>query len=171
MAAQQPAAPTAQPAAAGRPEAAAAVWDWRREAAGAGTAGDAGDRPARLRRRALLEAAVAAAAGGLLYLWKPPLAWVAWTIGAATLLAALVSPNVLYAGLRRGVLWFGHAVGLTLTVVFLVPLYFGFFAVFGALFRRGRRNRMEPRFDRAAATYWKRREPREVTLADYERLS
>jgi hypothetical protein len=156
---------SARPAA-GRPEAAAAVWDWRRNGESA-----AGDGPSRLRRRALVEAAVAAAAGGLLFFWKPPLAWVAWTIGAATLLAALLSPEGLYAGIRRGVAWFGHAVGQVLTVVLLVPLFFGFFAVFGALFRRGRRNRMEPRFDRAAPSYWKRRDARERTLADYERLS
>ena len=111
-----------------------------------------------------------AVAGGLLFLWRPPVAWVAWAIGALVLAAALVSPTGLYAGLRRGFAWLGHAVGLALTVVFLVPLYYGFFAVFGILFRRGRRDRMERRFDRAAPTYWKRRPAGERTLADYERL-
>ena len=152
----------------GRPEAAAAVWDWRRTEARP-DAGDAGRRRRRQRRRALVEALLAGAAGGLLWLWRPPVAWVAWTIGAAVLAAALASPTGLYAGIRRGVAWVSHAVGLVLTVVCLVPLYYGFFAVFGALFRRGRRDRMERRFDRAAPTYWKRRPAGERTLADYER--
>jgi hypothetical protein len=149
--------------------AAEAIWDWRRQATGAASGGATAAK--RLRRRALVEAVVAAAAGGFLFAWKPPLAWVAWTIGAATLLAGLLSPQTFYAGLRRAFARFGHAVGQVLTAVLLVPLYFGFFSLFGAFFRRGRRNRMEPRFDRAAASYWKRRDDRERTLADYERLS
>ena len=153
-----------------RPEAAAVVWDWKRTAGGPSSASSDGEQRRRLRRRALVEALVAGAAGGVLFLWRPPVAWVAWAIGAVVLAAALASPTGLYAGLRRALAGFGHAVGLVLTVVFLVPLYYGFFTVFGLLFRRGRRDRMERRFDRAAPSYWKRRPERERALTDYERL-
>jgi hypothetical protein len=159
-------APPALAAAGGRPEAAAAAWDRRRGEASP----QAGEPPPRLRRRALVEAAVGAAAGALLYLWRPAVAGVAWSLAALVLAAALASPTLVYAGFRRAVAWLGHAVGQLLTVVLLVPVFLGFFALGGGLFRRGRRNRMERRFDRAAPTYWKRRPEGERTLADYERM-
>jgi hypothetical protein len=160
----EPLGTTAPAPPASRPEAAAAAWDPDRAESAAG------DDPRRLRRRALVEAGAAAVVGFLLLLWKPPLAAVVWTLAAVTLAAGLLSPTGVYAALRRAVGRFGHLVGLTLTAIFLVPLYYGFFAVFGLLFRHGRRDRMERRFDRAVPSYWKRRAPRDPALTDYERL-
>ncbi len=155
------------PASGGRPEAAAAVWSPRLGDSEPG----GGDVGTGVRRRALIEAAVAAGVGALLYLWHPRVAFAAWGLAAVVLAAALLSPGGLYAGIRRVAGWLGHAAGQVITVVLLVPLFLVFFAPFGAFFRRGRRDRMEPRFDRAAPSYWKKRRPAgEATAADYERM-
>lgn len=139
------------PVRAGRPEAAAAIWDLRRE-------DDAPKRAAAARRAAVVRFVVAAALGGLFfYFGRPVVAYVAWSAGGLTLLLALASPLGAYAAVDRVVLAAGRLVGLALTVLLLAPVFYLFFAPFGLLLRRGARDPLRRRFEPEAKTYWKAR--------------
>jgi hypothetical protein len=150
---------------AGRPEAAAAVWNWR--AAEASRSGGSRGRP---RLRALVQALVAAAVGGVVALGEPVFARVIWSAAALLLAVGLASPHRVYAAIERGLARFGHHVGRLLTVVLLVPLFYTFFLGFGGLARRGRRDRLTRWFDRDAASYWRRRGDGERGPAHFERM-
>lgn len=139
------------PVRAGRPEAAAVIWDWRR-------ADDAPRRISVARRAALIRFVVAAVAGGVFFwLERPIVAYVAWSIGSLTLLLAIASPLGAYAAVDRLVARVGNLVGLVLTVLLLAPVFYLFFAPFGILFRRGSRDPLKRSFDPSAPTYWKAR--------------
>lgn len=132
--------------------------------------------PARAARRRQLrrEGAIRALAGGaiggaLFYFGAPLLARVAWAGSALVLLAALVSPEGLYAAIGRGLARVGQGIGRLLAVLLLTPVYFLFFVPFGRLLRTGRRDRLERWFDPAAATYWRRRGDAPRTASSYER--
>ncbi|HJL18757.1 MAG TPA: hypothetical protein RMH99_24055 [Sandaracinaceae bacterium LLY-WYZ-13_1] len=138
----------------GRPEASAAVWDWR------GDRDERASRAARLRRGGMVRAAVAAVAGGAFFFFdRPVVASVAWGVGGLTLVLALASPLGAYAAVERGVARVGEAVGAVLTWLLLAPVFYLFFAPFGLLFKRGRRDPMKRALERDAETYWEKREP------------
>lgn len=142
-----------------------AAWERRPEdpAAKANTA-------AALRRRGLLQSAVGLVAGTLIwFFWHRYLAPVVWTLAALNGLAAIASPTGVYAAISRGLEALGRGIGRVLTVVLLTPVYWLFFAPFGLLRRRGRRDRLTRWIDPRAETYWRRREDEEMTLERYER--
>ena len=147
-----------------RPEAATVAWPWKTEAArsNAPTAGA-------LRREGVLRGLVGLAIGTALYFWKPPLAYVAWSLSGFVLLAALVSPGGLYAAIGRGLARFGEWVGRFLAVVLLTPVFFLFFLPFGRLTRWGRRDKLERWFDSATSTYWHARTDPPRDRAFYEK--
>ncbi len=149
----------------GRPEAAAAIWRWR-EGQGQAT----GTAPAVLRREGALRALIGSLVGGALFVFgQASLAFVAWSVSALVLLAALASPAGAYAAIGRGLEAFGRLVGRLLAVLLLTPVFFLFFVPFGLLFRRGRRDRLERWFDRAAPSYWHCREAVPRTRESYEK--
>lgn len=151
----------------GRAQAAATAWRWR-ETADAKVAGAA--RRRQLRREGVIRALVGGAIGGVLfYFGAPLLARVAWAGSALVLLAALASPDGIYAAIGRGLTLLGHGIGRLLAIVFLTPLFFLFFLPFGRLLRGGRRDRLERWFDRSAPTYWHRRPDPPRTKTSYER--
>jgi hypothetical protein len=138
----------------GRPEAAAAIWTWQGSAptAPAPTAG-------RVRLRGLAQAAVGAAAGAaILAFASRPLGIVVLSIASAIALAALVSPQGLFAGIERAFAALGHQIGRVLTWILLPAIFYLFFVPFSALFRRGRRDSMKRFFDASAQSYWKLRD-------------
>lgn len=134
---------------AGRPEAAAVVWDWRSEAEPEGRNG--------LSPRIVgtLQALAIAAVGGVLFYFGFFAAYVVFTVAGVVLFSALVSPEGLYAGVRRFFHWLGMITGRVISLVFLVPLFYGFFYPFGLLMRRGRRDRLQRFFDADSPSYWK----------------
>lgn len=147
----------------GRPEAAAAIWRWKGAAAPAASL-----KAAALRREGVIRALVGAVVGGVLFaLGLHRLAYVAWGISTLILLAALVSPAGAYAAIGRGLQAFGRLVGRVLAVLLLTPVFFLFFLPFGRLLRGGRRDRLERWFDRAAPTYWRRRDDAPRTAGSY----
>lgn len=135
---------------AGRPEAAAAIWDWK------GDGGDRAARAAKARKGAVLRAVVGGAAGALFFfaLARPIFAGVVWGISGLTLLLGLASPLGAYAAIDRLVMAASRVVGTALTWLLLTPVYLFFFAPFGWLFKRGRRDPMRRAFDRDADSYW-----------------
>lgn len=138
---------------AGRPEAAAVIWRWK------DPPDDARARAARARRTGALRALVALiAAGVFVYLDRTVAAAIASTLGVLTLALALLSPLGLYAALDRAVAALGRGVGLVLTWLLLAPVYYLFFAPFGLLFRRGRRDPLRRGFEADARSYWLKRD-------------
>jgi hypothetical protein len=136
----------------GRPEASAAVWRWREARDEAGEV-----RRERLRARVgglvgLVVSAFAFVTG------HPTVALVAGSIGGAMLLASFVAPVSALASLRRLFERFGLVVGRLVAFLTLTPVFVLFFVPFGLLTRHGARDPLRRAFDRAAPSYWKKRE-------------
>ena len=137
---------------AGRPEAAAAIWQWRAVPKRAAP-------PPRTRLRGALQGAVALAVGGTLTaLGWPTAGAIAFVLGSAVALAALLSPGFLYAGLERLFAATGRGVARALAALLLPLLFFGIFTPFALLLRRGRRDAMTRFFEPEAASYWSKRD-------------
>lgn len=136
-------------ATAGRPEAAAAIWTWR--PAGPSPAPETGG----IRLRGALQAGAGLAVAGLLaWLGHRTPAIVVGSVASAIGLAALVSPLGLFAAIERVFAALAVRIGQALTWTLLPAIFYLFFAPFGLLFRRGRRDSMRRFFDREAASYW-----------------
>lgn len=162
-----PPAPVSLAPPAGRAEAAAAVWVWRPAPATAAT----GVNPAsRQRRRGLLQALAAAVAGaGLLFFSFRGPAFLAFGLAGVVGLSALVAPTSLYAAIERLFLALGRWTGGLLAWALLAPVFYLFFTPFGRLLRRGRRDRLQRFFDRAAPSYWEPREGRSKASDSHRR--
>jgi hypothetical protein len=149
----------------GRPEAAAVVWDWRNRATGS-----SGPGAARMRLQGLVQAEVAAGFGGVLFLfWSQTIGSIVLTVAGIVGFSALVSPLGLFAAIERLFLALGRATGRLLTWILLVPVFYGFFAPFGQLLRRGRRDRLKRRLEPEAATYWEPHEGPTAASSSLER--
>jgi hypothetical protein len=137
---------------AGRAEAAAAIWDWRRAL---GARGDAAAEASRKRLRGVIQALVAAGMGAVLLFFslRTP-AFLALGLAGLVGVSALVAPLSLFAAIEHAFLGLGRWTGALLGWVLLVPVFYLFFAPFGRLLRRGRRDRLQRRFDREAPSYW-----------------
>jgi hypothetical protein len=123
-----------------------------------------------LRREGTIRALVGAAVGGLLFGFvSPRLAAFAWGLSGVVLLAALVSPSGIYAAIGRTLALLGHGIGRALAILLLTPVFFVFFLPFGRLLRSGRRDRLERWRDRAAPSYWHRRDDPPRTKSSYEK--
>jgi hypothetical protein len=146
---------------AGSPAASAEIWRWR--------ASSDGSEPApRVRLRASVQALAGVACGlASLVLWSRPIAYLAFSMAALVFASAWVSPGGLYAGLQRLFDATGRAIGRAMTWLLLAPLFYLFFLPFGAIFRRGRRDRLRRYFDADADTYWEPHAP--VPTSSWER--
>jgi hypothetical protein len=139
---------------AGHPEAAAAIWHWKESAPQPMPHASA----ARNRMMGSLQACLGAGVGLLSYVfWSPKLAFFIFGVAGIILMAALVSPTALYAGIQRMFEALGQALGRGLTFVLMSGLFYAFFFPFGKLLRRGRRDRMKRWFEADAVTYWEAR--------------
>jgi hypothetical protein len=135
---------------AGRPEAAAVIWDWREQAESAPA-----ESTGRARLRGVIQGSVALAVGAGFLLWgRTTIASVVFCVGSVILLAALVSPTGLFAGIEGLFATLGRWTGRLLTWILMLPLFYLFFLPFGALLRRGRRDRLLRFYEREANTYW-----------------
>jgi len=151
---------------AGRPEAAAAIWN--RLTADPLPGRSTADR--RARSRGVVQAGIGSAIGALLFMLGARVpAWVAWVISGCILGAALLSPGRAYAAIGRLGVRLGEVVGLAMTWILLAPLFYLFFAPFGLLLRRGRRDLLERRVAREASSAWKPKSPAPEGPAAYER--
>ena len=136
----------------GRPEAAATVWNWRspEPVASAETGG---------RVRGLIQAAIGATIGGLLYVYfSTLLGTIVMSIAGLIGLAALLSPQGAFRAIERVFESLGQWVGRGMTWLLLPLLFYGFFAPFHLLLRRGKRDSMQRGYDPDAPTYWSERE-------------
>ena len=152
---------------AGRPEAAAAIWDraGRRSSAGS-------DAPAanRVRLRGVLQALVGLAVAGAFYFYgHATVATVVGSIASFIGLAALLSPLGLFAAIEHGFAALGNWVGRGLTWLILPIIFYVFFAPFHFLFRRGRHDAMKRFYEPDAPTYWSSRERGRAGSTHHER--
>lgn len=146
---------------AGRAEAAAVIWGEAREAAPEGSG--------RERRRGSIQAALVAALGlGLRWFGLEAAGLAALCAAALLLTAALLSPRGVYALVSRAVSALGTRIGRGVTWLLLVPLFYVFFAPYGALLRRGARDRLKRRLEPDAASYWEPIEGPTAASASYE---
>jgi len=142
---------------------AAAIWNWR------SAPPDASVQNARRRRHGAIQAMVGGAAGGVLYaLGHPLMAIVVWSIATTTLTLALVSPGGAFVYLERLAAWLGHVAGSVVTYILLVPLFYGFFTIFGLLLRAGSRDKLKRWFE-PGDSYWHQRGDPERAIEHYER--
>lgn len=136
---------------AGRQEAAAVIWNWREKASATPAPGS----NARARARGMLQGAIGGAIGGGIYWWwSQTIGTIVSTIAAVVFLSALISPGGLYAAVQRLFGTLGYWTGTALTWILMPALFYIFFLPFGALFRRGGRDRLRRYFDREAESYW-----------------
>lgn len=148
-------------------EAAGAEAAWPRNSS---KAPDPREAAKKLRRRGLVQTAIGLAIGALVwFFWHRSLAPVIWTLASLNGLAAVFSPTGVYAAISRGLEALGRGIGRVLTVLLLTPVYWLFFAPFGFLFRRGKRDSLARWSDPEAETYWIRRDLEEPSLERYER--
>ncbi len=117
---------------AGRPEAAAAIWQWRGSATGPET-GTGWRNP---RVRGALQAAAALGAGTLVWLFgSHTLGALMLAAGGLVLLASLLSPTGLYAGIERALQAASGALGRAVSWLLLATVFYLFFTPYGWLFR------------------------------------
>ena len=134
----------------GRPEAAAAIWDWRN---GGETREE--EAPTRVRLKGALQGMGAGVFGLLVYLfWSTTMGTIISCIAGIVLFSALLSPEGLYAGVQGVFRTLGRWTGIALTWILLVPLFYLFFLPYGTVFRRGRRDRLKRYFEQDVGTYW-----------------
>jgi hypothetical protein len=133
-----------------RPEASAAVWDWRAdEGAGQVTS----TRPIRI--RGALRAGVGAIAGALVWFYLSPLIGrVMLALSLVLFLVAMLSPTGAYALLERAFAALANVVGRLLNGLVLPILFYGIFTPMGALLRPGKRDALQRFFEPERATYW-----------------
>ncbi len=147
----------ATPGGTAAPEASAVIWNWRGESSEA-PAGEGRERLFGL----LHSLGVGVFGLAIHFLVSVTIARVVFTVASVMLVAALVSPTGVYAGIRALLRRLGHWTGIGLAWLLLVPIFYLAFAPFGLLLRRGRRDRLRRRLDPEAPSHW---EPHEGPTA------
>jgi len=146
----------------GRAEAAASIWDWRHRQIAAAPEISA----SRARIRGAIQGLTGVAAGGLIFASaSTTLGTVVLGIAGLILLAALISPTGLYAGIALGLEALGHFVRRAMTWVLMPLIFYMIFLPFGLLFRRGHKDPMRRFYDPNAATYWSPRKDQGPSLS------
>jgi len=140
----------------GRPEAAAAIWDWSSKESGK----KPGPTASSLRLKALLQSFVGLTVGSLLFLYvSETIGMIAIGLASVILLSGLLSPLGLYSAIQRLFEATGRWVGQAMTWIIMVPLFYLFFAPFGFLMRRGRRDQLKCFYEPEASSYWEPHKP------------
>ena len=140
--------------AAGRPEAAAVIWN----PLGGDESGERVQQARAARRRGRVQTLVAAGAAALCYgLWSREVATVVICVAAILLIASQASPLFAWAAIERAFAALGRYTGEAITLVTMTFLFYTVFLPFGLLFRRGARDPMKRFCESERASYWERR--------------
>lgn len=151
----------------GKPRAAMAIWTWREDELPEPKEASAAQK---IRLRGAIQGAVGLSIAALVYTFLTPVGgWIIGTIAGTITLAALVSPEGLFAGIEAGFRAVGRVIGRGLTWGLLSSIFYGFFLPFGGLFRRGSKDSMKRFYDRETSSYWSTRKPREPGIDFYKR--
>jgi hypothetical protein len=137
----------------GRPEAAAAVWNWRESATLGGAAAQV--ETSAIRLRGAVKALIPAAVGSGIYLRVSALGGtIVMSIAALIFVAAMFSPTGLYAIIERGFSALTVSVGRLMSWIVLPALFYAVFVPFGKARRSGARDRLQRFRDATRASYW-----------------
>ena len=151
----------------GKPRAAMAIWAWREEELPETRETSAARK---IRLRGAIQGGIGLGMAALVYTFLTPVGgWIIATIAGTITLAALISPEGLFAGIEAGFRAAGRVIGRVLTWGLLSSIFYGFFLPFGGLFRRGAKDSMKRFYDPDAPSYWSTREPRETGIDSYKR--
>jgi hypothetical protein len=152
-------------ASAEKPSASSIVWNWRY-----GRDHSARTRLVYSRRQGAVHSFIGLVIAAILFvLGQRTLAMIAGSLATLSFLLAMISPAGLYTRLRSGVAQLGVWIGIALSWILLVPLFYLFFLPFGLLLRRGARDSMERNLDSTAMSYWKKRKEVTSVRSGYER--
>ena len=153
---------------AGRPEAAAVCFDWQSAPVDTGTSESSEAMSAR--KRGFVQTAITASLGAVLYAFVSVHAGtVVMGIACVLLTTSMVFPLSLFARIESlaGALAAGLQKGVTWLLMFLIFAFF--FAPFGKLFRRGKRDKLKRWMEPEQESYWNdRSEP--ITAESRKRL-
>jgi hypothetical protein len=145
----------------------AVVWDWNRTATGDDQHQAKLDAAAR--KRGVIGSLVGLAIAAVVYhFWKPEAAYVIAGISLVLGLLALAAPPAYrkVAGLLDR---FGHAVGMAVTWVLMIVLYYLLFLPVGLLLRAQGKLAVTRHPDRRLASYWVSTEGRPWTAESYRK--
>ena len=149
-----------------RQDVSAVVWDRSKDSKAVSRAAQIASN----RKTGVIQGLVGAAVGTLIFLfWHRLAAYVVFSIAGLVTLSALLSPGLVYEKIRIGVEKFAGVVGIVVTWVALLPVFYLFFTPFHFLFRRGRRDAMTRALDPECDSYWNVREDEAPSAASYER--
>jgi hypothetical protein len=145
----------------------AVVWDWNRTASGDDQ--HEAQQNAAARKRGVIGSLVGLLIAALIYhFWRPEAAYVVAGISLALGLLALLAPPAYrkVAGLLDR---FGHAVGMAVTWVLMIVLYYLLFLPVGLLLRAQGKLGVTRHPDRRLASYWISTEGRPWTAESYRK--
>ena len=149
----------------GRPEAAAAIWNWRKAAAI-----DTPRKTSAIRLRGTAKALVSGVVGVVIYRYLSSRAGTLVVIvSGLMLIAALVSPTGLYRIAERGVAALAMRLGWLLNWIILPALFYGLFWPLGKLMRSGKRDQLQRFRDATRSSYWSDRTRDRVASANRRR--
>jgi hypothetical protein len=162
--------PTMHETRGGRPEGAAAIWNW-----GIADALPAEESVGKIRLRGGVRALIAGSLGGLIYYFLTPygrhfglIGTIVISIACIVFLAAMLSPKGLYAIFERMLAAMSRQFGRILSWLVLPGIFYGVFLPFGALLRRGKRDNLQTFYDSESETYWSDRD--DVRTASKNRM-
>ncbi len=128
-----------------------AVWD----PTGADKSEKIAEKTKRIRITAAFQGVIGLVLALLIYLFISEIFGViVCSIAILLTIVAFVAPITVYEPIKRGMAWLAAMVGLSISFVVLLFLYYLFFVPFGALFRRGDRNKLALGFASGKSSYW-----------------
>ena len=130
----------------------AAVWPWR---ASEDTAESSETAASTRRKHAVIEAAIGATVGAILFFGfhKVVIPYVVWSIATLVLVGGLFIPP-LYVGFKKGGMLLAKGVGVGLSWLLLVPFFYICFAPGRLLMRLSGKDPMCRKFEPDLASYW-----------------
>jgi hypothetical protein len=142
------------------------VWNWKDTSNNQQTDQNT---PAVLRRQAIIQALVMGAVGFVIYQWigHAVFAKVIWGLAGLVLVLGLLIPAA-YRPIHNFGQWLGKMIGLILTNVLLVPLYFLVFFPGALILKIQGRDPMHRKPRDSKYTFWIRR-TRESSVESYQR--
>lgn len=132
-----------------------AIWPWCKD-----PGNNPGHEQGTTLRRAVFQALVGGIAGALVFFFtaRRAIAFVVWAIALFLLTTGIVLPRF-YRLIDKGMQRFGHAVGVALTYLLLVPFYYLIFVPGHGLMRLLGRDPLKMRFPDKNPTAWSPRPP------------
>ena len=141
---------------AGRPEAAAAIFDWKSRV----TVVEEEASPATsARKRGLVQTAITGTLAALLYFFLAPrVGQIVGGVAVFLFTSSMLFPLSIYAGIEKFVAWLARWLQIGVTWVLMALIFAFVFTPIGVLFRRGKRDRLLRWLEPEKRSYWNERD-------------